>query len=90
VSDFEQPDFDTLNEIIPEPTQEPEKTPYERALSLANSVLARPLDDDQATRLAGVFAQLAIANTLERVETGILRSLTSPLPGDGGDVEGGP
>jgi hypothetical protein len=66
------------------------KSPYQQALSLANSVLPHPLDDDQATALAAVYAQLAIADRLERVETGILKSLASPLPGDTGDVEGGP
>ena len=90
MTEFEQPDPERDPETDPEPPQEPEKTPYERALSLASSVLLHPLDDAQATALAAVYAQLAVADSLERVETGILRSLTSPLPGDGGDVEGGP
>lgn len=55
------------SERAPEPV---EKTPYERAISLANSVLKHPLDDNQATALAAVYAQLAIADALNRVETG--------------------
>lgn len=71
----------------------PQLTHQQRAHRLAESVLAQPLDDDQATALAGVYATLALVDavtqalerlggTAEDVARGIrtLEALDKPKP----------
>ena len=49
----------------------PQLTHQQRAHRLAESVLANPLNDDQATALAAVYAQLATADAITEAFRGL-------------------